>query len=838
MGNKISLNGTWDLTWAEGLPLIPFANYNSGAKVKGREYLKAEVPEATIMTLKREGLVSDPYIGLNSLNATWMDSVFWIYYREFNVERADVSKKAIITFEALEYAAEIKLNGEVVAEHANALRKCEIDLTQKLKEGINTIVVTVESGIFKHSFHDIGRLSPDYLNRVNRRNLMRKPQFQGGWDWNPNLTNVGIVGDVYLEYFDNSPSITDVSLQATVSDDLSAAKLRVSVTLDNFNGEKETDVHISVVDTSIGDVKKIIVNGKTEIIYDCLINNPKLWYPRGYGEQPLYTIKVTQGNEITEKTIGFRKVELRQDPHPVDGQYFIIKINNIPIFFKGGNYVPADAVYSSVTKEHYQKLVDLAVESNFNLLRVWGGAEYMPIAMCEACDRAGIAIWHDFPFACGKYPGDELWFLREVRTEAIENVKKRAHFPSIIVWCGNNEIEAGDKEWGYEITGAVSPHHAIFHDELPRIVKKIAPDTIYWPSSPFSPDYTTPGSPIVGDQHPWSISLGVMGATDNWLHRVAVDRFPNEGGVLGAATRQSAYDFLPDGERNIHSRSWDHHDNPFSIWVDDASKERRCYQTVEMWTGLDVNELSFEDYLFASGLLHAEGLCEYIQNYRRRSFSTSCAIFWMYNDSWPTSHGWTTVDYYLRKKISYYPVARAFNNAFTTPAIDDTVVNIYVVSEQNREYELECGIFTFTGYFPIKSVKKVVAGGEAKVEYSFDLTKMDECGKNNSGAYAILRDEDGKIVSQHRMFISRFNELELISDPKIEMHLNDGLLTITSDTFIWGLTFDVDGDSEVKDNAIDIIPNTPYIIDWDVNKLGEPVIQNMGNWLFKNRKKQ
>ena len=829
MKKTVSLNGAWDLTWAE---LIPVENYNSGIKACGRKCLTAQVPEATIVTLQREGLIGDPNYGMNTLSAFWVDNVWWVYHKEFEVSAEDAEKKSILTFSALEYAAEIKLNGEKIGEHANAHRKCEIDLTGKLKIGKNTLVLTLESGVFKHYDYDIAKLSPDYLTKINRRNVMRKPQYQGGWDWNPRLTNVGIIGDVTLEYIDATPAIADIFLQATVSDDLNSAKLMVSVILDNSGSSANVPINIKLPTAGIDKTIEVKVDGKTEITETFEIKNPELWYPRGYGKQPLYTALVTVSGETKTKTIGFRHVELFQDPHPVEGKYFILKINKVPVFFKGGNYVPADTVYSAVTKEHYQKLVDLAVDANFNLLRIWGGAEYAPIDLCEACDRAGIVMWHDFPFACGKYPANELWFLREVRVEVEENVRQRSHFPSIIVWCGNNEIEWGDKEWGYETFGTISPHHALFHDELPRILNKFASDPVYWPSSPYSPDFLPPNSSIVGDQHPWDIALGTLKATDSWRHRTAVDRFPNEGGVLGAIGRKSAYEFLPEHERDIHSLSWDHHDNPFSVIVEDKTKERRCYQTVELWTGIDVNTMSFDDYLFASGLLQAEGLSEYICNYRRRSFSSSCAVFWMYNDSWPASHGWTIVDYYLRKKIPFYPVSRAFNKAFTTPAIDGDTVNIYVQSEVEGEYELECGIFTLTGHFPVRSVKKVTASGESKSEYSFELSKLDTHNRNNCGAYSILRDQEGKIVSQNRMFIARFGELELVANPNIEMKLEGNMLTLTSDTFVWGLCFDLDGDTAIGDNAIDLIPNTPYTMYWDEATMGTPTIQMTGNHLF------
>ena len=143
----------------------------------------------------------------------------------------------------------------------------------------------------------------------------------------------------------------------------------------------------------------------------------------------------------SKKRIGVRKVEIDQSLHPVEGQYFIIRINDRPIFLKGGNWVPPDMIYSSVTHEKLAKLVDLAVTANFNMLRIWGGGTWAGHDLLELCDEKGLIVWHDFLFACAKYPGDNPEFLAEIRKEVTWAVREFAHHPSLAVWCGNNELE-------------------------------------------------------------------------------------------------------------------------------------------------------------------------------------------------------------------------------------------------------------------------------------------------------------------------------------------------------------------------------------------------------------
>jgi beta-mannosidase len=283
------------------------------------------------------------------------------------------------------------------------------------------------------------------------------------------------------------------------------------------------------------------------------IENPKLWNPIHHGTQHLYTVVVTLDDDGDSQSVirrtGVRRVDVDQSPHPVEGSYFTLKINNRPVFCKGGNWVPPDLLYSTVTRERYRELVDIALEANFNMLRVWGGGEFLPRAVFEACDEAGILVWHDFLFACAKYPGDDPAFAAEVRKEVCHAVRDNAHHPSLVVWCGNNEIEWGDWDWGYDREYKTHPHYAMFHHDIPKIVHDEDPSKFFWTSSPHSPDFKHPNDPTVGDQHPWGVSILNPGGADFWTYRTYVDRFANEGGVIGASSPATIRQFLPEEQQ-------------------------------------------------------------------------------------------------------------------------------------------------------------------------------------------------------------------------------------------------------------------------------------------------
>ncbi|HEX2950026.1 MAG TPA: glycoside hydrolase family 2 protein, partial [Armatimonadota bacterium] len=562
------------------------------------------------------------------------------------------------------------------------------------------------------------------------------------------------------------------------------------------------------------------------------VENPRLWWPRGHGDQNRYTVEVAfeasgETQTVTRRT-GVRLVEIDQSSHPATGKHFIIKINGRPIFCKGGNWVPADLLYSTVTPERIHDLVSLAINANFNTLRVWGGGSFASEALCDACDENGILLWHDFLFACAKFPGDHPEFAAEVRREVTYAVRELAHHPAMVVWCGNNEIEMGDWAWGYDNTCRTHPHYAIFHHDIPRIVMEENPAIVEWISSPYSPDYKSPNDPTVGDQHPWEVSLGTHGP-DWWHYRSYVDRFPNEGGVLGMSSLGTLQQFLPESERYVGSPSWDHHDNPFARLSRTPDALGRTYESVQFWTGRDPMAMEWENYAFTSSLLQAEGLYEYISNYRRRMFSSSSAIFWMYNDSWPTTHGWTIIDYYLRKKLSFHPVRRAFQPITVVVAEENDRVTIFGVNDTPASWsgELRYGLFTLHGGLPKdKSLQVLLPANASTPLAEFTLAEWQQLGLHESGAFALLRQHD-TTVAQHRLFLERFKDLNF-AEPDVHIDLRDGLLTLTADTFVWGVCLDLNGDADLADNCFDLLPGIPYTLPWDTT-LGEPTIHAIGS---------
>lgn len=830
---KLDLSGTWKITWNEGGhgPQSLDAWLRSDPDKDPYRFLDADVPMELHKVLEKAGLVEDINSGMNTLKARWVEEKYWLYVKRFDLPESESGSRIWLVFDQLDLNADILINGIHAGSHHSAFIPCRIDVTGLVKPGSNLIQVGLESGLYGVAEKEGASYLQNMGALLNKRHWLRKPQYQFLWDWNPRLVNVGITGPVYLEWT-SAARIDQVSVQCSVSNDLQNADILVKAFIDS----PETVQNISLNATLIETGKTIslpasIPAGLSALTLHIPITNPKLWWPAGQGAQSLYHIQVElteNGKTIDKRTLrtGVRRIEIDQSPHPDTGSYFTILVNNRKIFMKGGNWVPPDMIYGKIDPEKLRTLTSLALHANFNMLRIWGGAIWAGHELLDMCDEMGLLIWHDLLFACSKYPGDDKEFHDLVKQEVRWGVREFSPHPSLAVWCGNNENEVGTFFWGWDKYGKIMPDYGLYHHTIPVIMLEEDPSRPYWPSSPYSAGHIDPNSPVTGDQHPWDVSLGAAGP-DFSAYRNYVDRFPNEGGVLGASSPATLRQFLPPGEQNIRSFSWDHHDNEVNFW---GTGPGVTYRATEFWLGKSAQSLGFDTYALASALLQAEGLTEYISNYRRRMFSTSSAIFWMYNDSWPVTHGWTLVDYYMRKKLAYHPVRRAYLPVSIVVVSEGDTVKVYGVNDSPELWtgSLRFGTFTMDGKDFAESLMAAVIPANCAILLSSFIPDPSEKIWDRGGAFARL-EKDGQQLATYRLFNRKFYELPF-TPAKVKVDVQQGRARFISDNFTWGVCIDIDGEASVPDNCFDLIPGIPYSIPWTGKD--PPKVIFTGNSLF------
>ncbi len=841
---ELSLQGEWKATWADGLH--GKSAHALSPVLDPRRYFTMHFPASIHSNLEDIGIVQDPKVGINSLQSRWVEEHYWILRREFSIPVEAVNQSPRLIIEILDGVAQISINGVVIGTHANSHRPAVFELDYFLKPGKNELVIRLESGLFKVADLPGGAYSLADETTLTKRHHLRQPQYQFGWDWNPRLVFFGIHGDMRIQWGDQ-PRIDQVSITNNLSDRMSSGEFIID-THWFVPGEDGASLDLLInIDTKPVIEQKIELNpGHCSTRCNYVINSPNLWYPAGYGEQHLYLIEIvaSQDGIIVDRWSGYsgiRKVEIIQNAHPVEGNFFHLVVNDVPIFCKGANWVPPEMSAFEVSTEKIEELVDLAIDQNFNMLRIWGGGIWAGHELLELCDQKGIMVWHDLLFACSKYPGDNPQFLLEVQKEIAWGFGEFSPHPSLVVWCGNNELEWGLWSWNYQDFGVTAPDYVLFHNIIPNLLAKIDPYRPYWPSSPYTGGEFEPNDPTRGDQHPWDVSIGdTESPEDIWKYRQFVDRFPNEGGVLGLSPLKSLSEFLPGESCYARSFAWEHHDNTVNFWKNRIGVTSLM---IEDWFGVPVDELSLEQQVLASGLVQAEGLKEYIRNYRRRWPSSAAAVYWDYTDSWPSIHGWGTIDYYLRRKPSYYTVKRANRPIIVVLGLEkkagensdehEIVVVVSNETEAASDVKLIAGKIKPTGDQEINVDKIISVSGRT----CFEAARIEMDDENI--AFAVIFDQEDQILDWDRMLLKKIKHFQLTL-PRIsvvkESRNGKHYARYSSDQWVWDVILDIDGEAGLSDNIFDLLPGIPYTIELKEGKEPFPVITT-GNALLNEVKK-
>ncbi|MGQ9473110.1 MAG: glycoside hydrolase family 2 protein, partial [Candidatus Caldatribacteriaceae bacterium] len=535
------------------------------------------------------------------------------------------------------------------------------------------------------------------------------------------------------------------------------------------------------------------------------------WWPNGLGEPHLYKVVLLllreDGEELDrfEKLWGIREISLRQEPLSKDeGESFTILVNGEPIFCKGADWVPADSFIPRVTKEKYAKLIDEAKEAHFNMFRIWGGGVYEDPFFYEHCARRGIMVWQDFMFACAYYPKDPAFF-REVEREIEVVVKNLRNETAIVLWCGNNELQ-----WLHERNREISGRndlefsdYEIYHSIMPRLLRELDPTRPFWLSSPYGGK--DPNSELEGDRHAWYVSiLGEDSRERINYENYAKDRgkFISEFGVLAPPSFSSLSEFIPPGELYINSPSWQFHNCTF---------ERGNIGEMLREFVKNPEELSFQEYLHYAQLLQGEALKLAIENWRRRKFLTSGTLFWMYSDCWGAI-GWTIIDYYLRRKASYYFVRRAFQPVDLSVRKNEVSAEIFVVNDTRSYKSLSVAyglsLFDGTSLFSGNESFRIAPNVSERI-VNVHLAPIQ--GREKESFLWVILYDGNTITDWERCFFVRFKDLNLPKAHVLSRLITDRgtrFLELESQTFAWSVHIELPPGFLLEDNYFDLFPRT------------------------------
>lgn len=611
--------------------------------------LPVTLPSIVQTDLYKAGLIPHPYSDTVEKQLLWISDTPWQYSLHFDLDEHIMHHEIVeLVFEGIDTHADVFLNGKKILEANNMFRTWTIDVKDMLQEHDNLLVVKF----------------PAYDSLLTARNaalttkfpepyaLSRKAAYQHGWDWAPKYKNIGIWKPAYLRAWSEALiNYAHVTTQ-NVTDDEASMLLTVNV---NSITARPTTV--------------VLLHGQQELLSHNItdrqqryelpftIESPLLWMPNNDGKQHLYVfeLELRDGDRVIDKrTIktGIRTIELVQEPDSI-GISFGFKINGSPVYAFGANYVPEDNFTTWMSRERTLELLLDAREANFNMLRIWGGGIYPPHYFFDICDSLGIMVWQDFMFIGTTYPYDSI-FLDNVRHEAEEQVNRYASHPSLVLWCGNNEISEGYYNWGWQKSCGWSEeedkamkrgYDMLFEELLADIVSKNNSSIPYWPSSP-SKGWGRKESLVMGDVHYWGVWWG---EEPYEMYEEKIGRFNSEFGYqsypdLSTLSQLDTTYQLSVGCNLIEA----HQKHPRGTrLVDDHIKKYFPYST------------EMRRYVYLSQLSQAYGMQIAIESQRRSFPRSNGSLYWQINDPWPVV-SWSSIDYNGNKKALHYQLKNLF----------------------------------------------------------------------------------------------------------------------------------------------------------------------------------
>ncbi|MGZ4609874.1 MAG: glycoside hydrolase family 2 protein [Actinomycetes bacterium] len=607
----------------------------------------ATVPGVVHTDLLAAGLIPDPYLDDHESELSWIGRTEWRYTTSFPWQ-ADGAGRHDLVCAGLDTLATVELNGTVLGRTANQHRSYRFDVTTLLRAGANDLVVTFASAL-DHAEQVDEREHRPHVN-AHPYNAIRKMACNFGWDWGPDLVTAGIWRPIGIESWQRArigsvrPLVTEAgaaSATVTFHVQVSRAAEDAVLTVSARVGEAAASVAVPP--------------GAEHVTLPVTVERPERWWPRGYGEQPLYDAEVVVADGATgldswRGRIGLRTIEL-DTADDGSGSPFIVRVNGEDVWVRGANWIPDDAFPSRVDRARYADRLRDATEANINLLRVWGGGIYESEDFYELCDERGILVWQDFLFACATY--DEELLHDEVEAEAREAVTRLSAHASLAIWNGANENVwlAGDYGWRDQLAGK-SWGGGFYDNLLPAIVGELDPTRPYIPNSPYSPAVEAdPNDPSTGLVHLWD----VWNRKDYTAYADHTPRFVSEFGFQGPPSWSTMTAAI--------------HDDPLSpsspVMLAHQKAEDGNRKLERGWQGHFPDPASLDDWHWTTQLNQARAIGFGIERFRSLAPYCRGTIVWQLNDCWPVV-SWAAVDGYGRRKPLWHALRRAYSDRLMT----------------------------------------------------------------------------------------------------------------------------------------------------------------------------
>jgi len=782
----------------------------------------ATVPGSVQSDLRAHQLIDPPFYRDNEKNIQWIDKKNWIYKKEFTFHRDQLyGEQGWLTFEGLDTYAKVYLNDTLIWATENMFVGKSIRVDPLLKNGKNILKIFFESPV-KATLRYYNRLNYNLPVSANDNDTLggipgkrisvfaRKAPVQFGWDFAPRILTTGIWRSVH---FEKRP---EAHIQQISIDQKS---LNVDSAIVDFNvklysvGPLKSALKLKIK----GEVDRTypleLPAGVSEHRFTMKIDDPELWWPRGYGDQHMYTVEAklsrdkNHDDELSAR-FGLRSVELVQEPDSA-GASFYFKINDTPVFARGANMVPLNILPADVTQTAIRDLLEKVVDANMNMVRVWGGGIYQRNYFYELCDSLGLLVWQDFMFACSMVP-DYPGYFENVKHEVKYNVTRLKNHPSIVAWCGNNEVISAWNNWGWEkrvvrnqgrrvADKIYQSYDTLFHSIIPNVLSQHDPYRPYWSSSPQSAP-GVPKSDTSGDRHYWMVWWGKAPFES---YQTNYGRFMSEYGFQSIPSLSSLGLFMREADFSLRSPGFSNHQKST------GGNDRLMHYLDRYYT----SETSFNNYPFLTQLLQARAMETAISTHRKKKPYCMGSLMWQLNDCWPAV-SWSMVDFYGKKKAAYYAIKKAFNpvSIFADTLTQPFRLTIVNDDPDTEEVRYKLTVMDFYGKVFQKYTDEVEVSCDSNLVVNFDPELFKGFDPREMLLYLEFKDDGGwhesvlTLVDDNMLKLPRSQFAYELSED------NDGaILEVTSPVFIRSMFVNfMPYDVSFSSNFVDMLPDRTY----------------------------
>ena len=788
-----------------------FRQIMSGAEQGENGWLPATVPGDVHLDLLANKKITDPFFRDNEAKLQWIEKESWEYQLSFEVTPDLLARSQVdLVFDGLDGAAEVSVNGAKLLSADNSFRIWRVPAKSHLHAGKNLLSIVFPSPIKAAAAVAAG--DPwQPKTKVEAKTYIRKPAYEYGWDWGPRFVTSGIWKQVRLEAWDKlriadfAIRQRDVSREVAHLDaevEIEAASAGTATVSVQYSGDGKSGAHASTVSVHAG---------RNVIDLPIEIQKPKLWYPAGYGEQPLYNFEamVLSGGAIVQSKkvkAGLRSIVLHRELDKW-GRSFEFIVNGIPVFAKGADVIPFDSFPNRVTTANYRRILQSARDANMNMIRHWGGGYYESDEFYAICDELGIMIWEDFMFGNDWQPGTYAFKLN-IEAEAEDQVRRLRNHPSIVIWCGNNETESAFS-WAPRPGLPADVKFQMWQDYLtefsgilPRVVAQLNIETPYWPSSP-SADYEPLSDNYKsGDTHDWSVWHGRVPFSEYEKHHW---RFVTEYGFQSFPEMRTVESFTQPEDRT----------GLFTPVMLAHQKNNEGNSLIQDYTNKDYPApKDFTSFLYVSQVVQAEGIKIGTEHWRRSRPETMGSIFWQLNDCWPVA-SWSSIDYYGRWKALQYYARRFYAPILVSPHVEEGSLKVYIVSDKVKAepVTLRARLMDFDGKVLLEESHDVkVTPLASKIYLDWPLKKLTDAGAADTSRVFVVAElsAGNALLSRNLVYLAPVKEVHLKpAQLKVETTGANGRYKINVSSTVLArsvyLSFG-DLDVQLSDNYFNLLP--------------------------------